>query len=61
MKPYEWQYNEFQQIGVDYENYEEVKKYDERMQKLRDINQEIKDVVDSVVSVKISAIKPKGI
>ena len=32
-----WQYDEFKQIGADYESLEEVEAYDQRMQSLRDL------------------------
>ncbi|MBU0729443.1 MAG: class I SAM-dependent methyltransferase [Proteobacteria bacterium] len=41
----EWQYNELQQVGVNYSNFEEVARYDARMQKLRDIKSEILKLV----------------
>lgn len=41
MKTGEWQYDELQQIGVDYGNSGEVAKYDARMRRLRDIQKEI--------------------
>ena len=40
-----WQYNELQQVGVNYSNFEEVARYDARMQKLRNIKSEIDKLV----------------
>lgn len=40
-----WYYDEFKQIGTDYEFIDEVRKYDERMQELRDIPGETADVI----------------
>lgn len=45
MTPSQWQYNELQQVGVNYSNFEEVAKYDARMQKLRDIKSEIDKLI----------------
>jgi len=45
MTPNKWQYNELQQVGVNYSNFEEVARYDARMQKLRDIKSEIDKLV----------------
>ncbi|MHB1000114.1 MAG: class I SAM-dependent methyltransferase [Armatimonadota bacterium] len=36
-----WQYDEFKHVGTDYESEEEVQAYDERMQKLRNVPQEV--------------------
>ena len=43
-KHYEWQYDDSRQVGVDYDSVEEVRKYDERMQKFRNFEQETKDL-----------------
>lgn len=42
----DWQYDEMKQIGTDYENEAEVEDYDQRMQKLRDIQGDIKRIID---------------
>lgn len=47
MKP-KWYYNELLQTGVDYTSAEEVKRYDIRMSKLRDIKGEIDIIVDAL-------------
>lgn len=39
-----WQYDETIQVGTDYQNEEEVRKYDQHMQKLRDIEIEVKEI-----------------
>lgn len=44
---FEWQYDEIKQIGTDYNNLDEVKKYDERMSKFRDIKTEITEILES--------------
>jgi len=47
MKP-KWYYNELLPTGVDYTSIEEVKRYDTRMSKLRDIQSEIDIIVDAL-------------
>ena len=37
----EWYYNEYKQVGIDFENEEEVRGYDEKFKKQRNINQEL--------------------
>jgi len=39
-----WQYNETMQVGTDYQNEDEVRNYDKHMQKLRDIEAEVKEI-----------------
>lgn len=39
-----WQYDETIQIGTDYSDPKEVAAYDQRMQNLRDVNAEAKDI-----------------
>ena len=46
---FEWQYNEFKQIGTDYNNIEEVRIYDERMGTLRNIEAENKQIVEKIL------------
>lgn len=41
-----WQYDEFKQIGTDYESLEEVEAYDKRMQSLRDVAGETAHILD---------------
>ena len=55
-----WQYNELQQIGVDYANLAEVEKYDARMQKLRDIKKEVNKLVEATVPTQSSKILEFG-
>jgi len=43
-----WYYNELLQTGVDYTSIEEVKRYDTRMSRLRDIKGEIGIIVDAL-------------
>ncbi len=40
-----WQYNELKQVGTDYADITHVQAYDQQMQKLRDIKQEIKNIL----------------
>ncbi len=42
-----WYYNEFKQIGTDYNSPEEVYEYDIRMKKLRNINNELDYIIDN--------------
>jgi ubiquinone/menaquinone biosynthesis C-methylase UbiE len=43
-----WQYDEFRQIGTDYESAAEVAKYDERMSRLRNMSEECASIIDSL-------------
>jgi len=43
-----WQYNEMKLIGVDYTDVSEVEAYDLRMKKLRNIQKEIEEIINSV-------------
>lgn len=43
-----WQYNEMKQIGVDYTDVSEVEAYDLRMKKLRNIQKETEEIINSV-------------
>lgn len=40
-----WTYDELQQVGTDYESYEEVARYDERMAKIRNVPGEIDELL----------------
>ena len=60
MKTNKWQYNELQQIGVDYANCEEVEKYDARMQNLRDIKKEINNLVEATALTTKSKVLEFG-
>ena len=60
METNKWQYNELQQIGVDYANVEEVEKYDIRMQKLRDIKAEVNRLVEATGPTQSSKILELG-
>ncbi len=60
MKTNKWQYNELQQIGVDYANCEEVEEYDARMQKLRDIKTEINNLVEATAPTTKSKVLEFG-
>ncbi|MCE5199744.1 MAG: class I SAM-dependent methyltransferase [Armatimonadota bacterium] len=41
-----WQYDEFKQIGTDYESVEEVARYDKRMSSLRNIDEECAAIIE---------------
>jgi hypothetical protein len=41
-----WQYNEMRQIGADYADAAEVRAYDSRMQKLRNVKEEIGSIIN---------------
>ncbi len=56
----EWQYNELQQVGVNYTTLEEVERYDSRMQKLRDIQAEIASLIKVVGPTKESKVLEIG-
>lgn len=43
----DWRYIEEQQIGTDYENFDEVQKYNERMSRLRDFNKEAEEIISA--------------
>lgn len=43
-----WQYNEMNQVGVDYRDISEVEAYDSRMKKLRNICKETEEIIDLV-------------
>jgi ubiquinone/menaquinone biosynthesis C-methylase UbiE len=43
-----WYFNELQQVGVDYADIKEVQAYDLRMQKIRDVNKEIQDIMSAI-------------
>jgi len=45
---YPWQYDETMQVGTDYRNQDEVSAYDDRMQKLRNIDAEVRDILESL-------------
>jgi len=60
MKPEAWQYDELQQVGVNYDNLREVEKYDARMQKLRDIKTEIDALVEATAPTADSVVLEIG-
>jgi len=41
-----WQYDENKQIGTDYEDVSEIRAYDQRMAKIRDVAKEVGEVLD---------------
>lgn len=43
-----WHYDEMKQVGTDYADVREVEAYDERMQKLRDIGEEIEKILTAL-------------
>ncbi len=60
MKKNKWQYDELQQVGVDYGNYDEVARYDARMKKLRDIKTEINNLIQATSPTPDSIILEIG-
>ena len=42
----EWHYNEYKQVGINFENEEEVRIYDEKFKKQRNVNQELQFIKD---------------
>ncbi|MCC6487866.1 MAG: class I SAM-dependent methyltransferase [Candidatus Hydrogenedentes bacterium] len=45
---YPWQYDESVQIGTDYRDENEVREYDERMRRLRDVAKEAADIAEAI-------------
>jgi putative AdoMet-dependent methyltransferase len=43
-----WLYDEGKQIGTDYEDVSEIRAYDERMAKIRDVGKELQEVLESL-------------
>ncbi|KJS17441.1 MAG: hypothetical protein VR69_04870 [Peptococcaceae bacterium BRH_c4b] len=43
-----WVYNEMRQIGTDYFSIDEVREYDRRMQKIRDVKKEIEHILNAI-------------
>lgn len=41
-----WQHDEAKQIGTDYEDVSEIRAYDERMAKIRDVGREVREILD---------------
>jgi ubiquinone/menaquinone biosynthesis C-methylase UbiE len=41
----DWKYDELKQIGTDYTDLEEVREYDTRMQKLRNVEEEVEEII----------------
>jgi putative AdoMet-dependent methyltransferase len=41
-----WQYDENKQIGTDYEDVSEIRAYDQRMAKIRNVGKELQEVID---------------
>jgi putative AdoMet-dependent methyltransferase len=44
----EWQYDERKQIGTDYEDFSEIRAYDRRMAKIRDVGEEVREILDGL-------------
>ena len=44
----DWIYDENKQFGTDYQNEEEVKKYDKRMSQFRDFKKESEDIIEKL-------------
>ena len=43
-----WYFNELQQVGIDYTDIKEVQAYDLRMQRIRDVNKEIQEIMTEI-------------
>lgn len=55
-----WQYNEMRQVGTDYTDISEVMAYDTRMQKLRNIKEEIETIINCLDVTKDHSILEFG-
>jgi len=44
----DWYYNEFKQVGINFENEEEVRIYDEKFKKQRNVNQELQFIKEAL-------------
>jgi len=55
-----WQYDEFEQVGVDYENQEEVEVYDSRHAQFRDIDAECTSILDALAVTPQSVVIELG-
>jgi ubiquinone/menaquinone biosynthesis C-methylase UbiE len=55
-----WQYDEFKQVGVDYENHEEVEAYDTRHAQFRDVDTECTNILDSLSVTSQSVVIELG-
>lgn len=56
-----WQYDEFIQIGTDYESAEEVAQYDARMSTLRNIGEECASILESISLTPQSRVLEIGV
>jgi len=56
----DWIYDEKKHFETDYQNEEEVKKYDERMSKFRDFNKEAEDIIEKLAIEKDNSIIEYG-
>ena len=55
-----WQYDEFKQVGVDYENQEEVEAYDSRHAQFRDVDTECATILDALAVTPQSVVIELG-
>ncbi len=55
-----WQYNEFKQVGVDYDSQEEVEAYDSRHAQFRDVDAECTNILDALVVTPQSVVIELG-
>jgi ubiquinone/menaquinone biosynthesis C-methylase UbiE len=55
-----WLYNDVQQIGTDYQDFMNVELYDKRMSKIRDIEGEIRDIINAFKTVEQDTILEFG-
>lgn len=51
-----WQYNEFRQVGVDYESLEEVEAYDARHAQFRDVDAECSHILEKLAVTSRSVV-----
>lgn len=46
--PYSWHYDEMRHVGTDYDSEAEVRNYDERMAKIRDVRSETREIISAL-------------
>lgn len=59
-KIFSWQYDEFKQVGVNYEDLAEVEAYDSRHEQFRDINVECDSILDALAITPQSVVIELG-
>ncbi len=53
---YPWQYDETVQVGTDYRDDSEVRSYDQRMQRFRDVEREVDEIREALLPSPESAV-----